>query len=63
MLSSIEQVLPDNQEWQQLCKAIRTTVSLSAIILAAWKMGLWLAKAIAEQQLQERADAPVTWGT
>lgn len=26
-------------------------------------MGLWLAKAIAEQQLQERADAPVAWGT
>lgn len=63
MPSSIEQMLPDNREWQQLCKAMKITVSLSAIIITAWKMGLWLAKVIVEQQLQERADTPVAWGT
>lgn len=63
MLSSIEQVLPDDREWQQLCKTMKITVSLSALVITAWKMGLWLAKVIVEQQIQERADAPVTWRT
>lgn len=33
MLSSIEQVLPDDREWQQLCKTMKITVSLSALVI------------------------------
>jgi hypothetical protein len=61
MLSSIEQLLPEEPEWQQLCKTLQTTVTLSALVLTAWQMGLWLARVIVEQQLSERAQALSEW--
>jgi len=61
MLSSIEQLLPEEPEWQQLCKTLQTTVTLSALVLTAWQMGLWLARVIVEQQLSERAQALTEW--
>lgn len=53
----IEQVIPDSQEWQHLCKKLR----MSAIVLTARLMGLWMAKAIIEQQLAEHAQAQTHW--
>lgn len=55
MQSSIEQLLPNDPDWQQLCEALKATTSLTALVLTAWRMGLWLAKNIVEQQLAERA--------
>ncbi len=59
----IQDLALDDPDWQQLCQTLKTSTTLAAIVLSAWKMGLWLAKGIAEQQLQERAEAPVLWGT
>jgi hypothetical protein len=62
MQLSVEQVLPDDEHWQQQCKRLQTVSSLSAVVLTARQMGLWLARAIVEQQLHERAVAPTKWG-
>ncbi len=59
----IQYLALDDPDWQQLCQTLKTSTTLAAIVLSAWKMGLWLAKVIAEQQLQERAEASVVWGT
>ena len=61
MLLTLEQVMPDDQEWQQSCQMLSKSTSLSAVVLTAWRMGLWFAKAIVEQQLMERAQAPTQW--
>ena len=58
MLPPIEQLCPDDPDWQHLCKTLKIKVMLPTLVLMAWQMGLWLARAIVEQQLQERAAAP-----
>lgn len=40
---------------------MRVAVTLSAIVLAARQMGLWIARAIVEQQLNQRARMPTQW--
>lgn len=57
----IKQLLPDDPDWQQLCDLLKAKVTLSAQVLVAWQMGLWLARVIVEQQLQERASMPTKW--
>lgn len=57
MQLSVEQLLLDDEHWQQLCKRLQTASSLSAIVLTGRQMGLWIARAIVEQQLHERAIA------
>lgn len=44
-----------------MCQKLKTAVSLTALVLTAWQMGLWIARAIVEQQLTERAQASVQW--
>lgn len=61
MQQSVDQLLPESQQWQQLCKKLELTVSLTALVLTAWQMGLLIAKAIVEQQLAERAQIPTQW--
>ena len=62
MLMLVEQLVPDNLDWQRLCKSLQTKVTLPTLVLAAWQMGLWLARVIVEQQLQERASMLIEWG-
>lgn len=61
MQQSVDQLLLENQEWRQLCKKLELTVSLTALVLTAWQMGLLIAKAIVEQQLAQRAQLPTQW--
>jgi hypothetical protein len=61
MQVSIEQLLPDDPEWQQFCDMLKAKVTLSAQVLVAWRMGIWLARTILEQQLQERAAISIEW--
>jgi hypothetical protein len=61
MQQAIHQLLLRNPEWQQLCKHLESTVTLTALVLAAWQMGLWIAKVMVEQQLAERAQLPTQW--
>ena len=63
MQLSVEQFLPDDEHWQQLCKRLQSVSSLSAIVLTARQMGLWLARVIVEQQLHKRAVASTGWST
>ena len=61
MQSSIEQLLSNDPDWQQLYVALKATTSLTALVVAAWRMGLWLAKSIVNQQLAERAQVSTQW--
>lgn len=61
MQSSIEQFIPDSDEWQQLCDKLTTADSFSVIVLTARLMGLQIAKVLIEQQLAERAQARTDW--
>lgn len=62
MQGKIEQLLPEDFDWQQLCRKLQASVTLTALVLTAWQMGLWFAKAIVEQQLTERAQVKMNWG-
>ncbi len=55
MLTLIEQWALDEPDWQQLCKTIKSALSLTILVLTSWRMGLWIARTIVEQQLEERA--------
>lgn len=57
----IEQLFNDEPEWQQLCKRLQNSSTLTALVLTAWQMGRWFARAIVEQQLQSRASVPTQW--
>lgn len=54
MQQSVELLYPDDSDWQQLCQQLRAAVTLATLVLTAWKMGLWIARSIVEQQLTER---------
>lgn len=57
----LEQYLPDDPNWHRLCQAHRQAETLTALVLTAWRMGIWFAKVIVEQQLIDRAQAPTEW--
>ncbi|GAP99790.1 ISKra4 family transposase [Leptolyngbya sp. NIES-2104] len=61
MQGSIEQLLPDDPDWQQLCNILKAKVTLVEQVLVAWQMGIWLARTILEHQLQEQAAISVEW--
>lgn len=44
-----------------MCQAHRQAETLTALVLTAWRMGIWFTKAIVEQQLTDRAQAPTEW--
>ena len=59
---SIEHLFPDHGDWQQLCEQLPRRSTLTTLVLSAWQMGLWVAKAIVEQQLAERTQVSITFG-
>lgn len=61
MPQPIEQICSQDPIWQQLCQKLEATVSLPALVLMAWQMGLFIARAIVEQQLDERAQVQEQW--
>lgn len=60
ILQQLEQLVPNNPQWYELCQAYKNPVTLQALVLTAWRMGLWLARTMG-QQLNERAQAPTSW--
>jgi hypothetical protein len=62
MIPLIEQICPEQPEWQQHCEQLRQAVSLSAIVWNALQMGLLLARLMVEQELARRSQAPTAWG-
>lgn len=61
MLIPLEQIVPGDLEWQKLCKTLRLNTTLAKVVLTAWQMGLWLARAMVCHQLSERAQLPPQW--
>jgi hypothetical protein len=61
ILQPLEQLVPNNPEWNKLCQTHKDAATLSALVLTAWQMGLWIAKVVVEQQLAERAQNPTQW--
>ncbi len=62
IVQPLEQLIPNNPKWCELCQAYKNAVTLTALVLTAWQMGLWLARALVCQQLSERAQVPTHWG-
>ena len=61
MQPSIEQLFPNEKDWQRLCKALDDSSTLSALVLTVSQMGLWFARMVVKQQLRERARVPTQW--
>lgn len=51
----------DDRELRPLYEKLQTSLTLASLVLAAWQLGLWFARKLVEQQLQERAQAPQAW--
>lgn len=59
---AMEKLFPHDENWQQLCEKLRASLTLVALVLNAWQMGLWVAKVVVEQQLAKRSRAPDAFG-
>lgn len=61
MCLPIEQFYSHDSEWQELCQAVSASVTLAALVLSAWKMGLWVARTVVAQELLERGQLSTKW--
>jgi hypothetical protein len=52
----------DTLELQQLDEKLQKSVTLASLVLAAWQIGLWFARALVNHHLNERAKVPQMWG-
>lgn len=52
----------DTLELQQLYEKLQRSVTLDSLVLAAWQIGLWFARALVNHHLNERAQLPQWWG-
>lgn len=52
----------DTPTWQDFYEKLQTSTTLASLVLTAWQMGLWFAKTLVEQQLDERAKRSDAWG-
>ena len=61
MLAPSEVVLPDTPEWHDFYERLQKSTTLASLVLTAWQIGLWFAKTLVEQQLNQRAQRPQSW--
>jgi hypothetical protein len=52
----------DALELQQLDEKLQKSVTLASLVLVAWQIGLWFARALVNHHLNERAQLPQSWG-
>jgi hypothetical protein len=52
----------DALELQQLYEKLQKSVTLASLVLVAWQIGLWFARALVNHHLNERAQRPQSWG-
>ena len=48
--------------WLALLDRLQKSQTLAAIVLSAWHIGLYVARTLVEQQLNDRAQGPTEWG-
>lgn len=63
MLAPISKDTPEPSSWLKLLDKLQTSQTLAQIVLAAWHIGLWVARSLVEEQLNQRAQSPTGWGT
>jgi tRNA(Ile2) C34 agmatinyltransferase TiaS len=61
ILTSIKTIWPENPEWQQRCEQLQGADSLTAMVWIALQMGLWMARMVLEQELNQRSAMATTW--
>jgi hypothetical protein len=61
MLALIEQLWPEDEIWRQYCQDLNQATALVSIVWVAWRMGLWIARALVEDHLNVRAQVPSPW--
>jgi hypothetical protein len=52
----------DASRLQPLYEKLQTSVTLASLVLAAWQIGLWVARALVNHELNERAQLPQSLG-
>ena len=57
----IDKLCVDAEQWQSHHQRLQASSSLSAIVWAAFQIGLWLARGLVEQELERRAQIPTHW--
>jgi hypothetical protein len=62
MLALPKSFEPDTPEWQDFYEKLQASTTLASLVLTAWQIGLWFAKTLVEQQLNERAKQADGWG-
>lgn len=63
MLAPPSKDCPESLDWLGLLDRLQKSQTLAAIVLSAWHIGLYVARSLVEQQLNDRAQAPTAWGT
>ncbi len=62
MLATLLDLYLHDPDWHQFNTRLKAATRLSTVVLIAWQIGLWLARALVIQQVTERAQAPTRWG-
>ena len=61
MLSLSKHLHLDEALWEQQQERLKAATTLVSLVLAAWQLGMWVAKVVVEQELAQRAHAPTHW--
>ncbi len=61
MLATLLDLYLHDPDWHQFNARLKSATRLSTVVLVAWQIGLWMARAIVTQQLTDRAQAPTRW--
>jgi len=60
-MSSIEQLCQGQPEWEKHCEQLQSASTLSQMVQIGLQMGLFLARKLIEQELEQRAQQPMNW--
>lgn len=63
MLTPIEKLLSEDEAWQQKCEDLNNAHTLSSMVWIAWQMGLWIARLLLEENLNQHAQLPSQWSS
>ena len=62
MLATLLDLYLHDPDWHQFNTRLKSATRLSTVVLIAWQIGLWMARALVTQQVSDRAQAPTRWG-
>ncbi len=61
MLTPLPKESSEPLAWSGLLDQLQKSQTLATLVIAAWQMGLHIARILVEQQLNERAQQPTSW--